>query len=102
IAMGGATVPKTIIELCRKKEATLFVDGDRGGEMIIKELTRVAEVDFIARAPAGKEVEELTKKEIIKALRNKVPVIENKALEKEEEEKEEEGYEKDLSEEEIK
>jgi len=62
IAIGGATLPKTIIELCRKKEATLFVDGDRGGEMIIKELTQAAEIDYIARAPAGKEVEELKKK----------------------------------------
>jgi DNA primase len=90
IAIGGATVPKTIIELCRKKEATLFVDGDRGGEMIVKELTQVAEIDYIARAPAGKEVEELTKKEIIKALRSKVPVVESKVEEKEEIESEEE------------
>jgi DNA primase len=90
IAVGGATVPKTIIELCRKKEATLFVDGDRGGEMIIKELTQAAEIDYIARAPAGKEVEELTKKEIIKALRSKVPVVETKVEEKEEIESEEE------------
>jgi DNA primase len=85
IAIGGATIPKTIIELCRKKEATLFIDGDRGGEMIAKELTQVAEIDYIARAPPGKEVEELTKKEIVKALRNKVPVVESKAEEKEEE-----------------
>jgi DNA primase len=90
IAIGGATVPKTIIELCRKKEATLFVDGDRGGEMIVKELTQVAEIDYIARAPAGKEVEELTKKEIIKALRSKVPVVETRVEEKEEIESEEE------------
>jgi DNA primase len=85
IAIGGATIPKIIIELCRKKEATLFIDGDRGGEMIAKELTQVAEIDYIARAPPGKEVEELTKKEIVKALRNKVPVVESKAEEKEEE-----------------
>jgi len=83
IAIGGATIPKTIIDLCRKKEATLFVDGDRGGEMIAKELTQVAEIDYIARAPPGKEVEELTKKEIVKALRNKVPVVESKTEEKE-------------------
>jgi DNA primase len=103
IALGGAgaTVPKTIIELCRKKEATLFVDGDRGGEIIIKELTQVAEVDYIARAPTGKEVEELTKKEIIKALRSKVPVVETKVEEKEEEienEEEEEGEVKSIEE----
>jgi len=74
IAVEGTSIPKTIIELCREKTATVFTDGDRGGELIIKELLQVADVDFIARAPPGKEVEELTKKEIFKALRNKVPV----------------------------
>ncbi len=34
----------------------------------------VAEVDFVARAPDGKEVEELTRKEITKSLRSKVPI----------------------------
>jgi len=33
----------------------------------------VAEVDFVARAPAGQEVEELTQKQIVKCLRNKIP-----------------------------
>lgn len=76
IAIGGAagTVPKTIISLCAAKETTLFVDGDRGGEMIIKSIMNVADIDFIAKAPDGKEVEELTRKEIIKALRSRIPV----------------------------
>jgi len=72
IAMNGTSCPETIIELSKKKIATLFVDGDRGGDLIIKEVTSVADIDFVARAPDGKEVEELTKKEIHKALRNKV------------------------------
>jgi len=74
IALEGVKVPKTIIELSKKKTATAFLDGDRGGDLILKELLKVAEIDYVARAPEGKEVEELTKKEIIKALRNKVSV----------------------------
>jgi len=70
IAVEGTSIPKTIIDLCREKTVTVFTDGDRGGELIVKELVQVADVDFIARAPPGKEVEELTKKEIFKALRN--------------------------------
>ncbi len=75
IAVGGAagTVPKSIISLCATKEATLFVDGDRGGEMIIRSVLNNADIDFVAKAPDGKEVEELTRKEIIKALRARVP-----------------------------
>lgn len=74
IALNGTSVPQTIIDLSRKKEVTVFVDGDRGGDLIIKEMTTVAEVDFVTKAPAGKEVEELTKKEIHKALRGRVAV----------------------------
>jgi DNA primase len=74
IAVEGTSIPKTIINLSKEKTVTPFVDGDRGGELILKELMQVAEVDYVARAPSGKEVEDLTKKETIKALRNKVPV----------------------------
>ena len=74
IAVEGTNIPKTIIELSRKKNVIAFVDGDRGGELILKELLQVADVDYIARAPPGREVEELTRKEIVKALRSKLPV----------------------------
>jgi DNA primase len=73
IAVEGTNVPKTIQELSKERALTAFVDGDRGGDLILKELLQVAEVDFIARAPRGKEVEELTQKQIMKALRNKIP-----------------------------
>ena len=72
IAMNGSSVPDTIIELSRKKTLTAFVDGDRGGDLNIKELLTVADLDFVVKAPDGKEVEELTKKEIHKALRSKI------------------------------
>ncbi len=74
IAVEGTSVPKTIADLSRKKTATVFVDGDRGGDLIVKELLQVAEIDFVAKAPLSKEVEELTKKELFKALRNKMSV----------------------------
>ncbi len=76
VAVGGASgsVPKTIVDLCAAKDATVFVDGDRGGDMIIRGIAEVADIDFIAKAPDGKEVEELTRKEIIKALRTRIPM----------------------------
>ncbi len=73
IAVEGTNVPQTIIDLAREKVVTAFVDGDRGGELIVRELLQVAEIDFVARAPAAQEVEELTQKQIVKCLRNKVP-----------------------------
>lgn len=72
IAINGTSVPETIIELCQKKVVTAFVDGDRGGNLIIKELTSIADIDFVTKAPDGKEVEEITKKEIHKALRSRI------------------------------
>jgi DNA primase len=73
IAVEGTNVPQSIIDLAREKVVTAFVDGDRGGELILRELLQVAEIDFIARAPPGQEVEELTQKQMVKCLRNKVP-----------------------------
>ncbi len=72
VAMNGTSVPKTVIEMAKSKEVIVFVDGDRGGDLIIKELAEVAKIDFVAKAPDGKEVEEITHKEIHQALRGKV------------------------------
>lgn len=105
IAVEGTNIPKTVQELSRERVATAFVDGDRGGELILRELFQVAEVDFVARAPRAHEVEELTAKQIIKCLRNKVPgdqymemnglVTEQRSLEEiEEEEDREEKHER--------
>ncbi len=74
VAIGGAKVTRTIIELSKRKEVTIFLDGDRGGDIILNELAQSGvDIDFVCRAPTGLEVEELTRKEIIKYLRNKVP-----------------------------
>ena len=74
IGLNGTSVPETIIELGKKKTLIVFVDGDRGGDLIIKGLSSVTEIDYVIKAPDGKEVEEITKKEIHKALRAKITV----------------------------
>lgn len=74
IALEGVKVPKTIINLSKRKEITAFLDGDRGGDLILKELLQVAKPKYVARAPRGKEVEDLKPEEIKNALSKKVPV----------------------------
>ena len=73
VAVEGVSVPQAIGELSKKRTTTAFVDGDRGGELILKELLQIGEVDYITRAPKGKEVEDLEKDEVLVALRDKVP-----------------------------
>lgn len=72
IAINGTSIPATIVELCKKKTVTVFVDGDRGGNLIVQEILSLTDVDFVTRAPDGKELEELTKKEIHKCLRARI------------------------------
>ncbi len=78
IAMGGAVerVPKSLVKLISEKEAIAFVDGDRGGEMVLRTLLEQTDIDYVARAPEGKVVEELTAKEIRRALSSAVPADE--------------------------
>jgi len=72
ISTGGARIPKSLANLLKDKEVTLFLDGDRGGEIQKNQLLKAVRVDYIAKAPDGKEVEELTQKEINQALRRKI------------------------------
>ena len=76
ISMNGTKLPETIRELSKEKEITLFVDGDRGGKLIIRNVLDNADVKYIVVAPDGKEVEELTGKEILMNLRKKQTVSE--------------------------
>ena len=76
ICMNGTKLPPSIIELSKKKSITLFVDGDRGGKLIAKNVIENAQIDFIAFAPDGKEVEELSGKEILVSLRKRIPAKE--------------------------
>jgi len=74
IAVEGTNISPAITKLSKRKTVTAFFDGDRGGELILKELLQVADVDYIAIAPEGRSVEDMTYKEIAKALHNKMPV----------------------------
>jgi DNA primase (bacterial type) len=74
VAVEGTNIPASIVDLCGKKTTTAFFDGDRGGELILRELLQMADIDFVAFSPRGKSVEDMTRKEVIKTLRNKVPV----------------------------
>ena len=92
IAVEGTNISPIITKLSKRKTVTAFVDGDRGGELILKELLQVAEVDFIAATPEGRSVEDMSYKEIMKALSSKTPV-EQQELVKEKEKKEKEEQE---------
>jgi len=78
IAVEGATsrIPETVVSLSKMKKTVIaFLDGDHGGDLILKELlSNNVKIDFVARAPVGREVEELTGKEIAKALSNMMPL----------------------------
>ena len=74
ISMNGTKLPNSIKYLGKEKELTLFVDGDRGGRLIIQNVLDNAEVKYIAMAPDGKEVEELAGKEILMNLRRRITV----------------------------
>jgi DNA primase len=73
VAVEGTNVPQAIVDLSKVKTTIAFVDGDRGGELILRELLDVAEIDYVARAPENMEVEELSSKQIMKCLSNRVP-----------------------------
>jgi DNA primase len=73
VAVEGTDVPEEVADLTRERTTTAFLDGDRGGELIMKELEQVAEIDAVAFAPAGRSVEELSREEVFAALREKVP-----------------------------
>jgi len=94
IAVEGTNISPLITKLSKRKTVTAFVDGDRGGELILKELLQVAEVDFIAATPEGRSVEDMSYKEIMKALSSKTPVEQQEYVkEKEKEKKEKEEQE---------
>jgi DNA primase len=76
IAMNGTKMPNAIKELGKEKEITLFVDGDRGGKLIVQNVSDNADVDYVVVAPDGKEVEELAGKEILMILRRRTPLNE--------------------------
>jgi DNA primase len=85
VAVEGTHVPKSISDLTKKrgKKVIAFLDGDRGGDLILRELMQVAKVDYIARAPEGMEVEDLSRRQVTKALQTQIPAAQALALVKE-------------------
>jgi len=69
VALEGTSVPDSIIELGKKKRLIAVLDGDRGGDLIEKELAQVVRVEKVLRAPTGKEVEDLTPIDVINMLK---------------------------------
>ncbi len=76
VAFEGAKVPDSIKKITKEKNATALLDGDRGGDLILKELLQVTNVKYVGRAPRGKEIEECNCKEITEALDNRLPISE--------------------------
>jgi DNA primase len=72
IAVEGTDVPEAVAELTRERTVTAFLDGDRGGDLILEELAQVGSVDYVAFAPAGRSVEDLSRDAVLSALREKV------------------------------
>ncbi|MGB9952652.1 DNA primase DnaG [Haloarcula marismortui] len=73
VAVEGTDVPDAIADLTAGRTVTSFLDGDRGGDLILKELAQVGDVDYVAVTPTGKSVEDLSRSEVMAALRDKVP-----------------------------
>jgi len=73
VALEGTSVPDSIIELGKKKRIIAILDGDRGGDLIEKELGQVMKVEKVLHAPQGKEVEDLTPIDVLNMLKAEAP-----------------------------
>jgi DNA primase (EC 2.7.7.-) len=73
VAVEGTNVPEEVAEITQERTTTAFLDGDRGGQLILRELVQVGDVDFVAFAPEGESVEDLQRGELLAALREKTP-----------------------------
>ncbi|MFQ3308588.1 MAG: DNA primase [Candidatus Nanohaloarchaea archaeon] len=71
VAIGGTSVPDNIVDIAEDKKATALLDGDRGGDLILKELEQKADIDFVARAPEDTEIEDLSEKQLMRSVRDK-------------------------------
>jgi DNA primase len=73
VAVEGTDVPDAVVALTEERTVTAFFDGDRGGDLILRELAQLGDVDYVAFAPAGKSVEDLSRDEVMRTLREKIP-----------------------------
>jgi len=78
LAIEGARIDASIKELCDEKQKVVaFLDGDRAGGFILKELKSVVNVDVELRADEGVEVEELTPQRIADILKDTAEEMKN-------------------------
>ncbi len=78
LAIDGARIDESIKDLCDTKEKVIaFLDGDRAGGFILKELKGMVDIDIVHRAPEGVEVEELTPQQITDILRDTLEEMRN-------------------------
>ena len=75
IAIEGAKIDETVTKLTEGKKVIAFLDGDRAGDLILKELQGLVKIDKILRAPPGREVEECTPMEIAEILKDAMPFV---------------------------
>lgn len=75
IAIEGAKIDETVTKLTEGKKVIAFLDGDRAGDLILKELQGLVKIDKILRAPPGREVEECTPMEIAEILKETMPYV---------------------------
>ena len=72
IAVEGTDIPDAVARLTRDRTTTAFLDGDRGGDLILEELQQVGAVDYVSFAPDGQSVEDLSHTEAMTALEKKI------------------------------
>ena len=69
LAIEGARIDESIKEICSAKATVVaFLDGDRSGGFILRELKSMVPIDYELRADPGIEVEELTPQRISEIL----------------------------------
>lgn len=78
IAIEGAKIDETILKLTHGKRTIAFIDGDRAGDLILKELQGLVDIEKVYRAPPGREVEECTPLEISEILKDVEQFIKDK------------------------
>lgn len=78
IAIEGAKIDETILKLTQGKRVIAFIDGDRAGDLILKELQGLVDIEKVYRAPPGREVEECTPLEISEILKDVEQFINDK------------------------
>ncbi|WP_299331606.1 DNA primase DnaG [Haloplanus sp.] len=76
VGVEGTNVPDAVAGLTEKRTVTAFLDGDRGGELILRELAQIGDVDYVVFAPENRSVEDLNHHEVMSALRDKTPYAE--------------------------